>query len=89
MSMNEKREPNGHFSYPLGNVISIETVCQDFEQDSYRYLQSDSALIATVSRGPDHSFMLLTKIWKLLWTIFYSQALYFHNICKDGQSNDR
>ena len=24
MCMNEKREPNGHFSYPLGNVISIE-----------------------------------------------------------------
>ena len=23
MCMNEKREPNGHFSYPLGNVISI------------------------------------------------------------------
>ena len=28
MCMNEKREPNGHFSYPLGNVISIDSVLE-------------------------------------------------------------
>ena len=34
MCMNEKREPNGHFSYPLGNVISIGNVNNENETDA-------------------------------------------------------
>ena len=43
MCMKEKREPNGHFSYPLGNVISIEEYTLGWETltlVNYKYLEN-------------------------------------------------
>ena len=41
MCMNEKREPNGHFSYPLGNVISIGIAKSQHERIYYLHVESD------------------------------------------------